>query len=268
MNKTALLLALMLFLVFGSTVYAFGGCEENCGKCHALQKDEAQQILTKMKVQDGKVTDIRMSPIRGLWEVAFEDKENLGIMYVGFSKKYIVAGAIYEVDTAANKTQESLSEIKEPPDRYIDVRKIPLEGTLLMGDRDARDRVIVFTDPDCPFCGKQHVELKKLLAEKKGVAFYLKLMPLSFHPDAYWKSKSILCSGSLALLEDNFEKKEIPKPECDSPAVDQNIRIGAELGITGTPTIVMPDGLVLPGARDAKVLSELIDRHHAKEESK
>jgi thiol:disulfide interchange protein DsbC len=261
------LLALVLSLVsIRSEAYAFGGCESDCQKCHTLEKTEVQQILTKFKAEDAKILDIKMSPVKGLWEISLEDKGNKGVMYISFSKKYIIGGSIFEIDTALNKTQETLSTAAQPADRYVDTSKIPLDGTILMGDKDARYKVIVFTDPDCPFCLKLHSEIKKILSEKKDIAFYLKLMPLKFHPDAYWKAESILCSKEpIRLLEENFEKKTIPKPDCDTKLPDENIKLGEELGITGTPTMIMPDGLVVVGLRDSGTIEELVLNPHKKE---
>ncbi|MBI5639081.1 MAG: DsbC family protein [Nitrospirae bacterium] len=259
--SVSVFLSLSLFRADG---YSFGGCEEDCQKCHNLEVSEAKEILAKLKAPDAVVKDIRMSPIRGLWEVVIEDKGKPGIMYVGFSKKHIIGGSIYEVETALNKTQETLSVMKQAVERYVDVSKITLNDTLVMGDQNAGLKVVVFTDPDCPFCGKLHDELKKIVSERKDTAFFLKLMPLKFHPDAYWKSKSIMCGKSMQLLEDNFEKKPVPRPECETTVVDDNIKLGAELGITGTPTLVMPDGLVVVGAKDSKMITELILKHQPK----
>ncbi len=112
--------------------------------------------------------------------------------------------------------------------------------------------------------------MKKVVAERKDIAFYIELMPLKFHPDSYWKSESILCAKSLNLLEENFEKKPIPKPAalCDTKAVEQNLKAGQELGITGTPTLIMPDGLVVVGARDAATLIKLALETRDKEPAK
>ena len=253
----ACLMALSFFLLSGS-VYAFGGCEENCQKCHSLEQKEVQGILEKMKAPDMKVLEIKMSPVKGLWEVSVENKGNRGVMYVGFSKKYIMPGPIYEVETASIKTQETPSGLSEQADRYVDVREIPVGDALVMGEKDARYKVIVFTDPDCPFCGKLHAELKKIVSDRKDIAFYLKLMPLKFHPDAYWKSKSILCANSLQRLEENFGKRPIPQPDCETKVVDETVKLGEELGITGTPTLIMPDGLVVVGGREADKIKELV----------
>jgi thiol:disulfide interchange protein DsbC len=266
MRKLFVLAGLISVLAFSSNASAFGGCEEDCQKCHSLDKQEARQILEKMNMPDAKLVNIRMSPIGGLWEVTIEDKGKPGIMYVGFSKKHIIGGAIYEVDTASNKTREILSELNKPAERYVETEGIPLDNALLLGKKSAPHKIIVFTDPDCPFCGKLHAEMKKIVSERKDIAFYMMLMPLKFHPDAYWKSQSILCSKSLELLEGNFDKKPVPRPasDCETKAVDENMELGSELGITGTPTLIMPDGFVVIGLKDAGALTKLIMEHKEK----
>ncbi len=262
MRKCAVLccvaVGVLLFFLLNGSAYSFGGCEENCRKCHSLDQREVRGILEKMKAPDVKVLDIKMSPVRGLWEVSVEDNGSRGVMYVGFSKKYIISGPIYEIETSANKTQESLEGMNEPAERYVDVTRIPADDSLVLGEKDARYKVIVFTDPDCPFCGKLHAELKKIVSERKDIVFYLKLMPLKVHPDAYWKSQSILCAKSMQRLEDNFEKKPIPRPDCETKVIDQTLGLAEELGISGTPTLILPDGLVVVGGRDADKLKELV----------
>lgn len=263
MKKVVVLISLLSILLFSlfirTNAFSFGGCEKNCQKCHSLNSNEVQQILQKMKAPEAtKIMDIKMSPVKGLWEVTLADQARKGIMYVDFSKKHILGGVIIDVDAGANKTQETLGITAQPPDRYVDNAKIPVENALLMGEKDAKYKVLVFTDPDCPFCGKLHGEMKKVIAERKDIAFYLKLMPLNFHPDAYWKSQSIICNKSLQMLEDNFEHKPLQKTTCDSKEVDENIKLGEQLEITGTPTLILPNGLVVIGARDAKVIIELV----------
>jgi thiol:disulfide interchange protein DsbC len=100
--------------------------------------------------------------------------------------------------------------------------------------------------------------MKKIIEERKDIVFYLKVYPLKNQPEAYEKSKTILCEKSLALLEDAFEKKPIPKPKCETSAVDENIKVAQKLGITSVPSLVLPDGRVFPGYKDAKTLINLI----------
>lgn len=103
--------------------------------------------------------------------------------------------------------------------------------------------------------------MKKILEKRKDIAFYLKLFPLvKIHPKAYEKSMAIVCKKSLELLEDNFAGKKFPPPECKTKEIDENLKLGERLGITGTPAIIFPDGSIVPGAMDANALISRIDR--------
>jgi thiol:disulfide interchange protein DsbC len=269
MKNLLMIVVALLVMVSAPRAFGFGGCEEDCAKCHSLDKQEAEKILAKARLQDATISDIRMSPIRGLWSVSVDRKGKKDTLYFGFSKKHIMRGAILDVDTVAPanaKQPEARAADKKAaaPERYIDTSKIPFENALILGSRKAEHKVVVFTDPDCPYCAKLHGELKKVVAETDDIAFYLKLMPLKIHPDSHWKSQSIMCRNSLQLLEDNFEKKPIPRPDCEAKVVDETVRLSTELKISGTPTLVMPDGFVLFGGKDAKGLIELITAHARK----
>jgi thiol:disulfide interchange protein DsbC len=100
--------------------------------------------------------------------------------------------------------------------------------------------------------------MEKVIQERKDIVFYMILFPLAMHKDAYWKSKSIVCNKSLTMLEDAFAKKTIPQPECDTKEIDSNIKVAESLGITGTPTLVLPDGRIHSGTMPAKQLIDFI----------
>ena len=100
--------------------------------------------------------------------------------------------------------------------------------------------------------------MKKITEERKDVAFYIMMYPLKIHPEAYKKSKAIVCEKSIALLEDAFNKKPVPDPKCETTVVDENLKLAEKLGISSAPTLILPDGKVLPGYKDAKTLLGLI----------
>ncbi len=102
--------------------------------------------------------------------------------------------------------------------------------------------------------------MKKIVKKRNDIAFYLKMYPLtSIHPEAYNKSKAIVCEKSLKLLEDAYEKKPIPAPTCTTDAIDKNIELAKKLGIRGTPAIILPDGRLLSGNQKAEDLIKLIE---------
>ena len=99
-----------------------------------------------------------------------------------------------------------------------------------------------------------------MLEERKDIAFYIKLYPLPMHKDAYGKAKVIVCEKSLALLEDAFAKKSLPPAKCETSMIDDNLKLAEKLGIRGTPAIIMPNGIIIPGFKDAPSLIADIDK--------
>ena len=247
-----ILLALTLASPLTRSAEAFTGtaCGSDCTSCHKLDKEEAA-VLLKTDLIQASILDLRMSPVKGLWEVTLRSGNGqIGVVYIDFAKQYIIQGSFTE-----------LSKIGQPPAmKKVDLATIPLDDAIIMGDPKAKNKIIVFDDPDCPYCRKLHVEIKKMLETRKDVAFYIKQYPLPIHPAAYDKSKALVCDKSLELLDDVFSGKTIPAPTCETDAVDKNIKLARELGINGTPALIFPDGRLLPGFVTADVLMELLDK--------
>ena len=102
--------------------------------------------------------------------------------------------------------------------------------------------------------------MKKVIQERRDIAFYIKLYPLRIHPEAYEKSKAIVCEKSVALLEDAYETKPLPKPTCETKVIDENIALAGKLGISSLPSLILPDGRVVRGYKDAETLKNLIGK--------
>ncbi|MBF0559144.1 MAG: DsbC family protein [Nitrospirae bacterium] len=245
-------------LVFSRPVQAFstGGCEGDCNKCHSLTYEDAQGVIRKMN-SNAKVVSIQISPVKGLWEITVDDNGKKGLFYTDFSKKFFVAGPIIELDNGNNRSQEHLDQLQE--NKKVDVSRIPLGNALVLGNRSAHNKVIVFTDPECPFCAKLHGEMKKVVEQRKDIVFYIKLFPLAMHKDAYWKANAIACNKSLRMMDDNFAGKPIAKTSCGAKDIDENIKLAESLGITGTPALIRSDGTVHSGTLPADKLIEFIN---------
>ncbi|MEW6067411.1 MAG: DsbC family protein [Nitrospirota bacterium] len=229
-------------------------CKQDCTKCHQITDTEILNLL-KEEIPNARILEVRPAPVKGMWESAIETNGRKGIVYVDFSKKYVITGNIFDIKTKTNLTGERLYALNK-----IDLSQIPLNNALVMGEKNATKKVIIFTDPECPFCGKLHQELRKVLDKRKDITFYIKLYPLKMHPNAYDKSITIVCEKSLKLLEDSFERKNLPALKCSTSEVDKNIEIAEKLGIMGTPAIILPDGGIIRGAIDADSLIALIDK--------
>jgi thiol:disulfide interchange protein DsbC len=102
--------------------------------------------------------------------------------------------------------------------------------------------------------------MKKIIEERKDIAFYIKMFPLKSHPQAFDKAKAILCEKSLKLLDDAHEKRPLPKPSCDKTPLDEHIKQAEKLGIQSVPTLILPDGRLVPGYKDAQSLIPMITK--------
>jgi thiol:disulfide interchange protein DsbC len=91
------------------------------------------------------------------------------------------------------------------------------------------------------------------------IAFYVKLFPLSIHPGAYEKAEALICDKSPELLEDAYSGKPLPPPSCETRAIDENIVLARELGISSTPTLILSDGTKVVGVKEPAALVQLIE---------
>jgi thiol:disulfide interchange protein DsbC len=254
--KKVLSLVLGIVLFAPALSHGFSGKGQDCGKCHTLSKTEAESLLKEITNNlQFKIEAIEPAATKSFWEVVVDVGGKKGIVYVDYTKKYAILGRLIELKDRKDLTRDRLSEFNK-----VDVSKIPLRDAIVMGDKKAAKKVIVFSDPDCPFCAKLHEEMKKVVAERRDIAFYIKMNPLPMHKGAYEKAKAIVCAKSLTLLDEAFAKKPVPKASCETTAVDDSMKLAKALGISGAPAIVMPDGRLVSGATDAKSLIAIIDK--------
>jgi thiol:disulfide interchange protein DsbC len=250
--------ALLLAPVPAGYGIAWGAEESEVKKdCVSLGAEEIKEVLKKLNVPDANVISIADSAMKGICEIAIDIMGQTKIFYLDVYKKYLINGSLVEVSTMTNKTMEAVHRIQDK--KRIDIAKIPLNNALVLGEKSAAKKVVVFTDPDCPFCGQLHQTMKQIVAERKDIAFYIKFLPLEFHKDAYWKAKSIVCNKSVKMLEDNFEKREIPKTECATDEIENSVKLAKSFGIGGTPSLILPDGRLKAGALPQPELLDLID---------
>ena len=244
---TILGFALLLSPFTSSAFSGQNGCGEKCMDCHKLEKKDAEAVVRKL-APNAQVIEIKSSPVKSLWQIDVEADGKRGMVYLDFSKKYLI-GQIIPVESIG----------KPAPQRKTDFSKLPLKQAVVMGPKKAQKKVVVFTDPDCPYCRKLHDEIKLVLEKRKDIAFYIILYPLPMHKDAYKKIQTVLCEKSLGLLDDIFSGKAVPEPKCGSEQVEKNIALAKELEFNGTPTLVREDGTVLSGYLPADKLLEWID---------
>lgn len=261
MGKFMIRILVFLAVLLGGAEMSLAMSSDGCGAgacadCHSITKAETEQLLGGLV---DKVNRVDFAEVPGMWVAEVEKGENKIPVYIDFSKQYLVSGNVIRLDDKQNLTRQYSARMNK-----VDVAKIPLADALVLGSPTAKTRIIVFTDPECPYCKKLHEELKEVVRRDPNVAFLIKLLPLPMHPNAHGISQSIVCNNSMEYLELSFAGKPVPPPNCDVPVVDETIALCKELGIRSTPTLVMPNGLVVPGYKRADALLALIGENVAR----
>ena len=254
--RSLLVFTLLFFFTHNAFAMSADGCGAgSCADCHSITMEETEQLLGSMV---DKVNHVEFAEVPGMWVVEVEKGQKKLPVYIDFSKQYLFTGNVLRLGDKKNLTRQRSARMNK-----IDVSSIPLQDALLLGKPSAKTKVIVFTDPECPYCKKLHIELEEVVKRDPEIAFLIKLFPLKMHPNAYETSKSIVCNKSMELLEASFAGKPVPPATCDTPAIDQTLALVGELGIRSTPTLVLPDGVIVPGYKKAEALLALIGENVA-----
>jgi thiol:disulfide interchange protein DsbC len=244
----------LLALSFPATPFAMSsaGCGGECASCHAITVEEAGKILKAI----GTVTAVKPAAVRGLYEVTLERDGKSGIAYLDYGKKHLIGGNIFDI--ASNRLVQAPAQIKRQ--ERLDPATLQTRESLILGNPHGKKRLFVFTDPECPFCAKMHLELKKLVALEPDLVVYIKLFPLKMHPHAYDRARVILGERSLKLLEKSYAGKPLPAPSArdGKKGVDDTMRYADSVGINATPTLVLPDGRIIPGLQSAQAISKML----------
>lgn len=256
-------LSLAVLLIFPATMAVAlphepkGAQPKDCGACHTLTIQEAGKIIGEL----GEVKDVKMSPVVGLFQVTIENKERQrAVVHLDFAKKNLIPGPVFDIKALKASLAEQQAAPPSPPAK-VSVDTIPLTNSVVMGNPEGKKKLFVFTDPDCPYCGKLHHELIKVAYAEPDLAVYIKLFPLQMHPGAYDKARVILgAQNPLFMLNKAFSGEELPPPGPGDSAqpVDETRKLAQSLGVTATPTLILPDGRVLLGYKSADEIRKLL----------
>lgn len=217
----------------------------------AAQGLTVAQAAEALKEVQGEVLSVSPTEIPNIFRVAVKMQGRVVPLYLDASASYLFSGNLIRLSDRTNLTEASFRDLNP-----VDPAAIPLDDALTLGAADAPYTVIVFTDPHCPYCSKLHQVLKEAVAENPEVAFRIKLLPLK--ESSRDVARTIVCNRSLEQLEKVFRGESIARQECQTDVIDRNLQLGQQLGIQGTPTLILPNGRLLAGYRPLDELLELI----------
>ena len=191
-----------------------------------------------------------------------DKNKKITIPVIIFQKRYITP---FVIDIIKNKNVSAVWNFKaQSPEENL---KYPEDTLIYRGDKDCKNKMAIFSDPECPFCRRFVPEFIKM-AKAKNFCIYLYEFPLSFHKHAMkyskWltallekapisrkadivtefyrvtddpdkaEKKALEIAKSLGLTEAQFYK--IAADKSDS-IIQEHKQIADKVNVRGTPTV-------------------------------
>ncbi|HKO68468.1 MAG TPA: DsbC family protein [Burkholderiaceae bacterium] len=204
---------------------------------------EAQVAARFAEKSGGQKPDQVFKGRGGLYEVLLGGQ----IYYVDPDVSFVLAGRMFDPTTREDLTQKRLDVALK-----VDFKSLPLDQAVKTVRGNGSRVMVTFEDPNCGYCKR----LWQNMGELKNVTIYTFLYPI-LSPDSMDKSKAIWCSKDRAQSWDDHmvQNKAPAAADCKNP-LEQNVALGQQLGINGTPTIIFADGTRSAGAMPVPAIEQ------------
>lgn len=193
--------------------------------------------------------EVSATPIKGLHAVTTPQ----GVIYISEDGKYVLQGPLYDVSGArpVNLSNQAL------------VAKLnALQNEMIVYQAAKQQRVItVFTDISCGYCQRLHQQMKGY--NDLGITVRYLAFPragLGSQTEQQMQSVWNTANRNRALDEAMRGEEVSPIAKTADSRVDisKHFDLGQQLGVTGTPAVVLEDGTVLPGYQPPAAMAEAL----------
>ncbi len=202
-------------------------------------EDEPKQVVDAIHqlVPQAKIDAIQKSVVPGFYEVVTTGQ----VVYVSEDGKFLMQGSMYDL---ANK--RDLTEARMAGLRRDALAKVPESKRIVFAPKDPKYTVSVFTDIDCGYCRKLHSQIEQY--NQQGIAVQYLWFPRSgLNTPSYDKAVSVWCATDRKKAFTEAKAGAEPKSaKCDNPVAEE-FDLGQRLGVSGTPSVIAPDGTQIGG---------------------
>lgn len=164
------------------------------------------------------------------------------VAYVSDDGRYLLQGDLIDLDNSVNLSEESRAE-----SRRVLMKSLDDEDAILFSPADPKYSITVFTDVDCGYCRKLHGQIDEYMSQ--GIAVRYVLYPRNGPASRAWTtSEDVLCSRDRkAALTAAKLDREFQTSKCDASMLTRHYSLGQDIGLSGTPAIVLEDGKMIEG---------------------
>lgn len=203
----------------------------------ARASDDKVRAAIQTLVPQAKIDSIAESVLPGIYEVVLEGQ----IVYVSADGRYLVQGSVFDINTRTDVTETTRAGIRVKALKALDPAK-----RITYAPANPKHTVTVFTDIDCGYCRRLHNQMAEY--NKLGIAVQYLFFPRSGPgTESFTKAVSVWCADDQRKAMDNAKAGSAIEPRtCDSP-VDEEYRLGQQIGVNGTPAIITADGTQVGG---------------------
>jgi thiol:disulfide interchange protein DsbC len=214
-----------------------------------------QSVLSMLKTArpDIQFTFLGESPMPGVYEVQVT---NGPILFVHEQGEYLFEGGLLKVsESGIVDTMEERKAIKR---RDVFAARSTDDMIIFKPEGESKAIMNVFTDVDCGYCRKFHQEVPELNAMGIEVR-YLAFPRAGIPSGSYDKIAKAWCAED---QQDALTKvksgRSVDVEVCEDNPVAEQYAFGTQLGVTGTPAIILMDGTLIPGYQPAKKFAEVL----------
>lgn len=233
--------------------------------CNAATGDFAPTVVNKPDVTSYFKKLLPNTSIDKIYTTPYPDTYALilgqGVVYGNLHNSYLVSGHMFNIYTQTDITDQ-LVKMNTPK---IDISKLNLSDAVVSkATIKTNKKLIVFVDPDCPYCRQLEAQIYEQGIDKKANIYYV-LMPLPMHPNAKEHIKNIICSNDQIntlkeyMVKENDNVKVALASGCNiEPILERTGSLARGLGINGTPAIITGTGDLIMGS-DIQAISDYVN---------
>lgn len=199
------------------------------------------------------VEAVSQAPIDGLFEVRLESGDTF---YTTAAGDYLLVGDLFE---NSDDGMINLTEQKRNGERARRLAEVDADQRVTFrGTEEPSATLTIFTDTTCPYCAKLHEEVPAL--NEMGIQVdYLAFPRGGMSSPGARELQQVWCADNPSEAMSAIKRGDSVEGDagCDNPVAEQ-YHLGMELGVKGTPAIVLPDGQMVPGYVPAERLAGML----------